>query len=269
MVAMRRRLLRAALLAILLLAVLGAVTHIGPLVVVATACEALLIAAIVWVLVTDQARGIEWLEALVTPTVLRFIAIELRMLSVLPLLIVAGLRPRRPKEFRYDRTNNFGLMAIGFAVIGLLEGGVVAFLFMGRISWLAWLDLVATAYAVLWLFGLALAPHVYPHRLIGDRLQVRLGFLYEAAPSLATIRSVDRRATLVGWRSECALEAATAFFRVDGRTDVLITLSTPCQIDRLVRPPALVDRIHLAVDDVARFLDAFADERPLLDGKKL
>jgi hypothetical protein len=254
-----------ALLAILLLAVLGAVTRMGPLVVVATACEALLIAAIIWALVTDTARGREWLEALLTPTVLRLIATELRMLAVLPLLVIRALRPPSPNEFPYDRSNNFGLLAFGFAVIGLLEGAVVAFLFMGRISWIAWLDMVATAYAVLWLLGLALAPRVYPHRLVGDSLQVRLGFLYLAAPSLVTIVSADRKASLVGWRSECAIEGTSAFFRIDGRTDVLISLSTPCRIDRLVRPPALVDRIYLAVDNVPRFLqtvDAQLGEAP-------
>lgn len=176
------------------------------------------------------------------------------MLAVLPLVLVRALRATPPNEFRYDRRNNFGLLAIVFAFVGVLEGGVVALLLMGRISWLAWLDLIATSYAVLWLIGLALGPRVYPHRLVGTDLQIRLGFLYRATAPLATILSAEEAAVFKGWRSECNIDGSSAYFRVDGYTDAVLVLSSPCQVELPVRGRALVDTLHLAVDDVADFL---------------
>jgi hypothetical protein len=182
------------------------------------------------------------------------------MLAVVPLLGVRALLPQPPNEFRYDRSNNFGLVAIVFAIVGALEGAVVAFFLMGRISWLAWLDAAATAYAVLWLIGLGLGPRVYPHRLLADALQIRLGVLYRATVPFAAIVSAEQKSAVTGWRTECAIEGASAYFRVDGRTDVVLALSAPCQVDRLIRASALVDTFYLAVDDVAGFLRTL-DER--------
>src|SRR5205807_6225540 len=140
--------------------------------------------------------------------------------------------------------------------IAFVEGAVISLVLKDRIPWLAGIDLAATLYGVLWLLGLALAPHVYPHRLKDRSLEVHLGFLYSARIPLETILEAKHGRIVEGWRSECVTRDGTAYLRVDGRTDIALPLSSPCELERPFSRAESIETVHVAVDDWQSMLRA-------------
>jgi membrane protein YdbS with pleckstrin-like domain len=250
------RAVRLTLLLVLVATVVGAWSGNPLVVTLAAAAEVLVIAVVVVALLFDRGRALTFAEALFTRLVVRLLTSELRMLAVLPLVAIRSARRRRSGEFYYDKSNTFGMIAAVFAIIGAVEGAVVGFVLKDRLPWAAALDLILTAYAILWLLALAVSPRVYPHRLRDGALDVRLGFLYRITVPLAQIAKVERKDRADGWRSESIIEGHTALFRVDGRTNVDLALHSALPVQRPFGDPVEVRRISLAVDELDGFISA-------------
>lgn len=105
------------------------------------------------------------------------------------------------------------------------------------------------AYMLVWLWGFALGPRAYPHR-VGPRTAVlRAGPMYRVlVPRSAVLTATNRRKRVYGQRGLVAGDEAV-LLPVRGRVDVWLELSEPVRVQRPLHEPLHTRRLAIASDD--------------------
>ena len=133
---------------------------------------------------------------------------------------------------------------IGFLVIGET---VATHLLLALWSPLAaWIATASSAYLLLWVIADTQAIRLYPVRISGTTLHVRLGVRWRAAIPRAQIASVTEIRAVPEGALDLALFEPT----------VLVTLRTPVELRGLLGKTRRGDRIALTIDDPEAFIAA-------------
>ncbi len=104
-------------------------------------------------------------------------------------------------------------------------------------------------YGLLMLIACAFGPRVYPHRLGGGMLELRLGQLYVVRIPVAQIERAEHRVEKVEPRPGSLLRDREALLPARGRVDLRLELKTPVELERPLGEPVSVSAISVAVDD--------------------
>ena len=165
-------------------------------------------------------------------------------------------RPLRPNEFAYHKRSPVGPL-LGLV---LFTAPIEVFLFELLIPW-AWLRVllaVLAVYGVVWIAGYAASLQTLPHRADSDALHLHYGLLSRVAIPYEAIESVGLAPIkMLGNRSEGVYvlkDKEVGYFAVGGKADVLLRLSMPVSIERLVSSSPPVRTLYVAVDDPAGFV---------------
>jgi len=170
-----------------------------------------------------------------------------------------GARRRDRAEFTYHRGSSELGFALALIPAVLAEGAVVHLLLPDGWFWPKLALPAVQAYGLLMLVAWALGPRVYPHRLTGGTLELRLGQLYVARIPIGLIDRAERRTEKVE-RAGAQWRTGEALLPARGRVDVRLVLSAPIEVERPLGEPVAVSMISIAVDD-PRSLLAELDER--------
>lgn len=206
------------------------------------------IAAVVLLRLEPRRREVV-LDFVLHPVARKLAVAEARLIGTLPLLALRALRGRRSGEFEYRNAARGELALLALVPAAIVEVAVAELLLPAGWVTVRVVVAVMSVYGLLCVVGLAAGALAYPHRIVGDVLELRLGALYRVRVPLASILAVEpapgqpaRRSALVAFDGEVALAAA-------GRVDVRLVLDTPAHVERPVGAPVVVDRLSVAVDD--------------------
>jgi hypothetical protein len=193
-------------------------------------------------------RGEALRDLIVHPRLRAWTRAEADVLTVLPRLLVARVRGRPPAGTSYAR-GAFGLaLALAFTPAVVAEGAALHLLLGG--SWVAWAVSAAHLYALVWLWGAALGPRAFPHR-VGPRAAVlRAGSLYRVLVPREALAAACVRRERVGGDDRWLVEREEAvLLPVRGRVDVWLELSAPVRVQRPLHEPLETRRLAVASDD--------------------
>lgn len=126
----------------------------------------------------------------------------------------------------------------------LLGGGAVAWALTGL-----------HAYALLWLWGFALGPHAYPHRVGARTAVLRNGPMHRVQVPLGTVTSVEARAKRVGDAGALAERDGAVLLPARGRVEVWLELAEPVRVQRPLHEPLTAGRLAVASDDPDRLVE--------------
>ena len=193
------------------------------------------------------------LDLLMHPSVRRLLRSELELQLTIPRAVARRLGHRpRGQGFSYHR----GSWELGFALALLpavaAEGAIVHLALPDAWLWPRIVAAVLHAIGMIYLVAFALAPRVYPHRIVGASLELHAGALYRATVPLLAIRAVELRRARVErplFRGD-----GTAALPAGGRVSLEISLDEPVRIERPLADPVPVTSIAVAADDPAAML---------------
>jgi hypothetical protein len=187
-------------------------------------------------------RGEALRDLLMHPRARAFARAEFDILTALPRMIFA---PRAPGTTYHRGT--FGV-PIGLALTPVVASEAAAIHLLLHGGLVAWIITGSHAYALLWLWGFALGPRAYPHR-VGPRTAVlRDGPMYRVRVPLAAIASVEARMARVGERALSERDGAV-LLAARGRVDVWLQLTEPVAVQRPLNEPLSTCRLAVASDD--------------------
>jgi hypothetical protein len=195
------------------------------------------------------------LAVFVPQPIAHLIALEPRLWTCIILWL--RRRPRQPGDFAYHQGSIVGVLAIA----ALFSAPVEILLAEVLIPW-TWLRLallVASIYAVIWIFGFAASLATIPHHLGADGIWLNYGLLATThIPYSAIIAVTTERRSPRSGREGLTVDghAGIAYLAIGGQTMVTLTLREPISFQRLFTASAPVQRIGLAVDDVRDFVAA-------------
>jgi len=197
------------------------------------------------------------LDLLMHPVARRLVLAEARMLLTFPRALMRRVRPPVGATFAYHR----GTYELGFALAlvpaMLAEGAAVHLLLPDSWFWPKLVLATLHGYGILMLLGWAAAPRTEPHRLHDGVLELRSGHLYRARIALDGIAAIDVQRRRQGSRTGLVLgDGATARLAISGRTDVVLRLEAPVEVERPFGDPFAVTQIMVAVDDPERLVSA-------------
>lgn len=216
----------------------------GALLVLARAVLAIVVAVAAWRM--PGPRGEALRDLLMHPRMRAFARAELHVLTALPRLLVVGVRRHRLPGVTYHR-GNFGFaLAMAFTPAVIAEGAAFHLLLGG--GWIAWGLTALHAYSLIWLWGFALGPRAYPHRITARDAVIRNGPMYRARVPLDAIADVRAATERVGDRGLTERDG-TVLLASRGRVDVWLELTEPAAVQRPFREPLLTQRIAIASDD--------------------
>lgn len=221
----------------------------GALVVAARAAVALAIAIVAWRV--GGPRGEALRDLLMHPRARAFARAELDIATALPRLLLAGPRGHRRPGVTYDR-GTFGLaLAIAFTPMVLAEAAAFHLLLGG--GPIAWVLTGAHAYSLLWLWGYALGPRAFPHRIAGGRAVLRSGPMYRVSVPPDAITAVRTATERVGEGAMHQRDGAV-LLAARGRVDVWLQLAEPVIVQRPMREPLATTCLAIASDDPDRLV---------------
>lgn len=198
-------------------------------------------------------RGDALRDLLMHPRLRAFGRAELDVLVAVPRLVLVRAARAGGGALTYAR-GTFGLaLALAFSPV-IVSEAVAMHLLLGG-GWVAWVFTALHAYMLLWLWGFALGPRCYPHR-VGPRTAVlRGGALYRVAvPRSAIVSATDRTERIPGERRLVEREDAV-LLPVRGRVELWLELSEPVRIQRPLGEPILTRRLAIASDQPADLIE--------------
>lgn len=197
------------------------------------------------------------LSALLPDQLARFIVLELRTVGTLARWSLHRF-PAPARSFTYRKRSMLGLLLL--VVLLTTPGELLLFHVLLPWTWARWLLAAVSLYALLWLLALWASLRVHPHEIANHTLVLRWLYLHEVPVPLDTVHSVVIRSERApSGRDGLIVRGDTAWLAVGGHTDVLLELVHPVCAYRFLRPFAPVRRIHVAVDDPARFARTVAE----------
>lgn len=207
-------------------------------------------------------RGEALRDLLMHPRGRAFARAELDVMSALPrLLVVRGVA--RQAGMAYHR-RTFGLaLALAFTPMVVSEAVVLHLLAGG--GTVAWVLTALHAYALLWLWGFALGPRAYPHRVGARRAVLRNGPMYRVQIPLDTITGVQARAERVGDGRALSERDGAVLLPARGRVDVWLELSSPVKVQRPLREPLSTRWLAVASDDAGRLVERLLQPSPVCE----
>lgn len=243
----------------------------GATIVAARLALSALLAVVAWR--TGGERGEALRDLLMHPRGRAFARAELDVVSALPRLL-AGRVVRRAGDgagLTYAR-GTFGLaLALAFTPVVASEALAMHLLLGGGV--VAWVLTALHGYMLVWLWGFALGPRAYPHRIGPRGAVLRAGPMYRALVPRAAIASATARRERVPGNGGLVQRDDAVLLPVRGRVDVVLELRAPVRVQRPLHEPLVTTRIAIASDDpealVARLLApapaaAAAGDQPLL-----
>lgn len=209
------------------------------------------VAVVAWRL--GGARGEAVRDLVMHPRVRAFCRAELDVLTALPRLVLGGISGLRTPGATYER-GTFGLaLALAFTPVIAAEGGVLHLLLGG--GWVAWVLTAAHVYMLLWLWGFALGPRAFPHRVGARTVVLRAGPLYRVlVPRPAIVAAEVGRERVSSSEHGIVQCDGAVLLPVRGRVDVWLELSEPVPVQRPLREPLLTRRLAVASDDPDRLV---------------
>ena len=150
----------------------------------------LLVVAAAWRLGGERGEAVR--DLLMHPRIRAFCRAELDVLTALPRLLAVRAGGRAAPGARYDR-GTFGA-ALAFAFTPAVLAEAVALHLLAGGGWIAWVLTAAHGYSLVWLWGFALGPRAYPHRLSARDALFRAGPRYRVrVPRAAVVGAAVRR----------------------------------------------------------------------------
>ena len=213
------------------------------------------------------ARGEALRDLLMHPRGRAFARAELDTLTALPRLLAARVVRRGHAGTTYAR-GTFGLaLGLAFTPVVLAEGAVFHLL-LGD-SWVAWVLIALHAYALIWLWGLALGPRAFPHRIGTRSVVLRNGPMYRVRVAPPTIASATARTERVGDGKAIAERDGVVLLSARGRVDVWLEFTEPVQVQRPLHEPLATRRLAIASDEPDQLVTllAAAVGRPARDDR--
>ena len=199
------------------------------------------------------------LDFLMHPSVRRLLRSELQLQLTLPRALVRRVRRKRGLEFSYHRGSWEPGFALALLPVVVAEGAIVHLALPDAWLWPRVAAAAVHALGMVYLIAFALAPRVYPHRIVDGSLELKVGALYRARVPLAAIAAVERRHARVE-RPQFPGDG-TAALAASGRVDLLLSLHDPVTIERPLADPVLVSSIAVAADDPGAMHAAIEDGR--------
>jgi hypothetical protein len=202
----------------------------------------------------ERAAGIDsWAAfegglSLVLPRpVAKLVVNELRM-SVCLARWVTRRTALKEGEFGYHKKSAMGMLLLVVVLTAPLE--VLLFEILVPWAWLRWLLLVASVYAVFWLFAFYASLVTLPHRLEGDGLRLRYGLFAEVLVPYDEISGIERHKLRDAAEGlQLSPDECTASLAVGGETDLTLRLKAPLVVRSFLKETVPVGVIHLAADD--------------------
>jgi hypothetical protein len=233
--------------------------HQGLAVVAARAAVAASVAVAAWRVGGE--RGDALRDLLMHPRLRAFGRAELDVLCALPRLLLVRVARSGGIGLTYAR-GTFGL-ALALALTPVVVSEAVALHLLLRGGWIAWISSALHAYTLIWLWGFALGPRCYPHR-VGPRTAVlRAGAMYRVLVPLSAIVSVtEKRERVAGDRGLIARDDAV-LLPVRGRVEVWLELSEPVRVQRPLHEPLHTRRLAIASDDPNGLIEQLLAPEPL------
>lgn len=213
----------------------------------------------------DREAGLEPWEALedglslVLPRVVARLAVKEPRLFVCLFRWTFRLVRPTDEEFAYHRRSLLRAIAPLLVVSAPVELVLVHVLALAFSPWwwLKWVLLVSGVYATLWLLGLCASLVALPHRLEEKGLRLRYGLLTDGFipyAEIANAAGTSRKAPNPGDSLSYVPEEDALYLATGGKTDVTLRLCAPWSIRGFLKETEPASRIHLAVDEPARFV---------------
>ena len=233
----------------------------------------LLVVAAAWRLGGERGEAVR--DVLMHPRIRAFCRAELDVLTALPRLLAVRAGGRAAPGARYDR-GTFGA-ALAFAFTPAVLAEAVALHLLAGGGWIAWVLTAAHGYSLVWLWGFALGPRAYPHRLSARDALFRAGPLYRVrVPRAVVVGAAVRRERLRSSERGAVERDGALLLPVRGRVDVWLELAEPVRVQRALGEPLPTRRLAVASDDpeglVAALLAAAvvgAGDRPAAAGRRV
>lgn len=160
-------------------------------------------------------------------------------------------RPLGENEFAYHRRSQL----IAFLVLLVFTLPVEILLVELLVPWdvVRWILLLAAVAGTLWAIGVILSIRTFPHRLMGDELELRYGALGAAVLPIHEISSVElaRGTPPRGEGVFVDLETATGWIAAGGQTALTLRLREPISVWDGWTARGPVGVVHVAADDPA------------------
>ena len=231
----------------LLIAHLHGVQEGAAVVAVRMACVAML-ALVAWRVGGE--RGDALRDLVMHPRVRAFARAEFDILTALSRLLLARLGrggDGRSDGMTYAR-GTFGY-ALAFALTPTVASeALVMHLLLGD-GVLAWTLTALHGYMLIWLWGFALGPRAYPHRIGARAAVLRAGPMYRVVvPRGAILTATPRRDRIPGERGLVERDEEV-LLPVRGRVDVTLEFTQPLRVQRPLHEPLSTSRLAIASDD--------------------
>lgn len=205
-------------------------------------------------------RGDALRDLLMHPRLRAFARAEFDVLTSLPRLLLTRVARTDQAGLTYKR-GTFGLaLALAFTPVIVTEA-LVVHLLLGS-GWVAWVLDGLHAYMLIWLWGFALGPCSFPHR-VGPRTAVmRAGPMYRVVvPRSAIVGATASRERVPGQRG-LVKRGDVVLLPVRGRVDVWLELSDPVRVQRPLHEPLHTRRLGVASDDPDRLIEQLLAPAP-------
>jgi hypothetical protein len=198
-------------------------------------------------------RGEALRDLLMHPRVRAFARAEADVITAVPRLLVARCMRRGQAGGAYHR-GSFGVaVGLAFTPAVLAEAVVVHLLLYG--SWVAWAMTGLHAYMLLWLWGYALGPRAFPHRIGARTAVLRNGPMYRVCVPMSAIVAADARTERIGDKRGLTERDGVVLLPARGRVDVWLQLAEPVRIQRPLHEPVHTRRLAVASDDPERLAE--------------
>ena len=234
----------------------------GAAVVVARMAFTALLALLAWRVGGE--RGEVLRDLLMHPRGRAFARAEFDILSTVPRLLLTRLRGSGDDRLRYAR-GTFGFaLALAFTPPVLSEALVMHLLLGDGVA--AWVVTGLHGYMLIWLWGFALGPRAYPHRVGAHAVVLRAGPMYRVVVPRGAIIAATARHERVPDERGLVQRDSEVLLPVRGRVDVAFELAAPVRVQRPLHEPLLTSRLSVASDDpdalIQRLLQPPAAARP-------
>lgn len=189
-------------------------------------------------------RGDALRDLLMHPRGRAFARAEVDILTALPRLLFV----RSPAAGTTYTRGTFGwALAFAFTPVVVSEA-VVMHLLLGD-GVVAWVLTALHGYMLIWLWGFALGPRAYPHR-IGPRAAVlRAGPMYRVVVPRGAILTATAGRERVPGEHGFVERDGQVLLPVRGRVDVTLEFTEPVRVQRPLHEPLLTSTLSIASDD--------------------
>ncbi len=163
-------------------------------------------------------------------------------------------RPHGPDDYTYHSRSQMALVMGVLVFTTPLEIAVLELLIPW--PWLRITTIVLALYAVLWVIMLFASLRSMPHRLESEGLRLRYGVLasaYIPYDRIAEASVAMAKAPVHG--DGLSVSQETAYFAIDGETNLVVRLHEPLALDKALGETPPVRTIHFATDEPKRMIE--------------